>query len=60
MLTRCLPEWCPQVDLVFKRYLQDLQDVYKRYSGRFRLPGEWLCLWAAASKVLASLCALLC
>jgi len=29
-----------QCDLVFRNYLQPLRDVYKRFSGRGKLPGE--------------------
>lgn len=31
--------WCQEVDLVYKRNLVELQDLYARYSGRYKLPG---------------------
>lgn len=32
--------WCEEVDLVFKRSLAELQDIYERYSGRYKMPGS--------------------
>ena len=31
--------WCEDTDLVFKNSLKAVQDLYKKYSGKYSLPG---------------------